>query len=109
MCCITTLVLVFASRIAIFLWWLSDRPLFTLAFGNWALPGNIAIPVWVWPVIGGIFVPWTTLAYLFLFQGGIIGYEWIVLGVAFLIDVAGHGGSYRHRDRISAFRRRETI
>ena len=70
MCCITTLVLVLISRITLFLWWLSDRPLFALAFKNWVLPGNISIPVWIWPLLGGIFVPWTTLAYLFLFPGG---------------------------------------
>jgi hypothetical protein len=44
-------------------------------------------------------------AYLFVFPGGIVGYEWIVLGVAFLIDLAGHGGGYRHRDRIPLYRR----
>jgi hypothetical protein len=50
--------------------------------------------------VGAIFLPWTTLAYLFLFPGGIVGYEWIVLGVAFLIDIASHGGTYYHRSRI---------
>jgi hypothetical protein len=54
----------------------------------------------VWGVLGFIFLPWTTLAYLFLFPGGIVGYEWIVLGVALLVDLAGHGGGYRHRRRV---------
>jgi hypothetical protein len=49
----------------------------------------------------GIFLPWTTLAYLILFLGGIIGYEWIVLGIAFLIDQASHDGSYFHWNRNS--------
>ena len=40
-----------------------------------------------------------------MFQGGIVGTEWLILGVAFLIDIAGHGGSYRHRNRIQ-YRRR---
>ncbi|MGA2821696.1 MAG: hypothetical protein ABSF61_13735 [Anaerolineales bacterium] len=102
MCCITTIVLELGSRIAILLWWLSDRQRFILAFKNWALPVNFAIPVWVWPLLGGIFLPWTTLAYLFVFPGGIVGYKWIVLGVALLIDLAGYGGSYRHRDRFSS-------
>ena len=105
MCCIITIFLVLGPRIAILYWWLTDRLLFTLAFQNWALPGNIAIPGWVWPVLGFIFLPWTTLAYLFLYPGGIVGYEWIVLGIAFLIDLAGHGGSFRHRNRIPVRRR----
>jgi hypothetical protein len=105
MCCITTIFLVLGSRIAILFWWLSDRQTFTLAFKNWVLPGGFAFPMWVWPLLGGLFVPWTTLAYLFLFPGGIVGYEWLVLGGALLIDLAGHGGSYRHRNRFS-YRRR---
>jgi hypothetical protein len=106
MCCITTILLVFLSRIAIFLWWLADQPLFVQAFGKWVLPGSLAFPYWVWPLLGGIFLPWTTLAYLFLFPGGIVGYEWIVLAAAVVIDLAGHGGSYYHRNRVPSFRRR---
>jgi hypothetical protein len=106
MCCITTIFLVLGPRIAILYWWLTDRLIFSRAFQNWALPGNIAVPGWAWPLLGFIFLPWTTLAYLFLYPGGIVGFEWIVLGVAFLIDMAGHGGSYRHRDR---FRSRQPV
>ncbi len=105
MCCITTIILVLGSRIAIVYLWLTDRQLFTLAFKNWSLPGSFAIPAWFWPLLGFIFLPWTTLAYLFLFPGDIVGYEWIVLGVAVLIDLAGHSGSYRHRNRYSYIRR----
>lgn len=101
MCCITTLALVLGSRIALFVWWLSDRPLFDLAFKNWVLPGSIVVPAWVWPLLGGIFLPWTTLAYLFVFPNGIAGIEWVVLGVGLLIDLAGHGGSYRNRGRLT--------
>jgi len=95
MCCIVTLALVLSSRIALFVWWLSDRQLFTLAFGNWPQPG------WIWPLLGAIFLPWTTLAYLFVFPNSIAGFDWIILGVAFLIDLSGHGGSYRNRNRFS--------
>ena len=104
MCCITTIVLFLASRIAIFFMWLSDQEIFTRAFGNITLPGNIVVPVWVWPVLGFILLPWTTLAYLLVFPGGIEGYKWLVLGAGLLIDLAGHGGSYRHRNRISLHR-----
>jgi hypothetical protein len=109
MCCIATIALVFTSRIALFLWWLTDRPLFATAFQNWSQPTGLMIPVWIWPLVGGIFVPWTTLVYLFLFPGGIVGYEWIILGVAFLVDIAGHGGTYRHRNRIPTYRTNQTM
>jgi hypothetical protein len=107
-CCIATIFLVFGSRAAIVVWWLLDQPLFILAFRNWVLPGNFTLPAWVWPLLGVIFLPWTTLAYLFLFPGGIDGYKWIVIGLALLFDLAGHGGSYYHRDRISDFRGSQT-
>jgi hypothetical protein len=103
MCCLTTLFLVLISRVGIILWWLTNPELRDLAFTNWVLPGNLVFPAWLWTLAGGIFLPWTTLAYLLLFQGGIVGYEWIVLGVALLIDLAGHGGSYRHRRRARGF------
>jgi hypothetical protein len=100
MCCFTTILLVFGSRITILLWWLADPQRFNLAFENW-----YALPVWIWTLLGGIFLPWTTLAYLLVFSGGIVGYEWIVLGVAFLIDLAGHGGGYHHRNRVPVYQR----
>jgi hypothetical protein len=98
--CLLVIVLVFGSRAALIIWWLIDHQLFVSAFTNWVLPGGFTLPVWVWPLLGVIIVPWTTLAYLFLFPGGIHGFEWIILGIAFLFDVAGHGGTYRHRNRL---------
>lgn len=100
MCCLTTLFLVFISRIAIVVWWLMNPQSRDLPFASWVLPGGLVFPSWLWALLGLIFLPWTTLAYLFLFPGGIVGVEWAILVIAFVFDVAGHGGSYRQRDRI---------
>ncbi len=100
MCCFTTIFLVLISRIGIVYWWLANPQSHELPFKTWLLPNVPVIPGWLWTLAGAIFLPWTTLAYLFLFPGGIVGYEWIVLGVAFLIDIASHGGTYYHRSRI---------
>lgn len=108
MCCFTTIFLVLAPRIGIVIWWLQNPQSLNLPFASWILPGGLAFPAWLWMVLGGIFLPWTTLAYLLLFPGGIEGYKWIVLGVALLIDLAGHGGTYRHRNRIP-YRRSQPI
>jgi hypothetical protein len=105
MCCITTLFLVLISRIGILIWWLANPAVRSSAFETFVLPGMSPLPSWLWTLAGAIFLPWTTLAYLLVFQGGIVGYEWLVLVVAFLFDMAGHGGSYRHRNRIH-YRRR---
>jgi hypothetical protein len=106
MCCLATVFLVFGSRLTILYWWLTDPQRFNLAFKNLVLPGNYSFPVWIWSLVGAIFLPWTTLAYLIVIPGGVLGYDWIWLGVAFLIDIAGHGGSYRNRNRIPNYQRR---
>ncbi len=99
MCCFTTLFLLLISRIGIVYWWLANPQSHDLPFRTWVLPNVPALPAWIWTLLGGIFLPWTTLAYLFLFPGGITGYEGMVLGIAFLVDMVGHGGTYRHRSR----------
>lgn len=100
MCCLGTIFLVFGSRLTILAWWLLDPERFNLAFSNWVLPGIAIIPAWLWTLAGAIFLPWTTLAYLLVFPGGITGNDWIILGVAFAVDLLSHGGSYQHRGRV---------
>jgi hypothetical protein len=100
MCCISTLILVLLSRIGILWWWLANPEAHNAPFQGWVLPGGTTFPGWLWTLAGAIFIPWTTLAYLLLYPGGITGYEWLILVVALLIDLAGHGGSYRHRRRV---------
>lgn len=101
MCCFSTLFLVLISRLGIVYWWVMNPQSHNLPFSSWVIPGIPAFPAWIWIIVGGIFLPWTTLAYLFLFPGGITGNEWIVLGVALLVDLVGHSGSYYHRNRIT--------
>ncbi len=100
MCCFTTIFLVLASRLGILLWWLQNPEAHNLPFADFVLPGGLSFPGWLWTLVGAIFLPWTTLAYLLLYPGGIEGIKWLILGVALLVDLAGHGGSYRHRGRI---------
>jgi hypothetical protein len=51
-------------------------------------------------LLGAIFVPWTTLAYLIVFQGGVVGLDWVWLGAGLVLDLASHSGGYRNRDRV---------
>ena len=99
MCCIVTLLLVILSRLGIVVWWIAEPQSHNLPYASWVLPGGIALPAWLWTLVGAILIPWTTLAYLLVYPGGVVGYEWLVLGVALLVDLAGHGGTYRHRNR----------
>jgi hypothetical protein len=74
MCCFVGFVAVLGPRIAIAaIWIFGDRV--ELAFDSWWLP-----------LLGLIFLPWTTLAYLIAWQPGGLDGNWdallIVLGVA---------------------------
>ena len=100
MCCFTTIFSVLLSRIGIIVWWLTDPQRFTQAAAT-LKPGGLTLPAWAWAVIGFIFLPWTTLAYLYVFPNGVVGFEWAILVIAVLIDLSSHGGSYRHRHHVS--------
>jgi hypothetical protein len=58
----------------------------------------------IWPLLGFIFVPWTTLMYVLVASGGVVGFDWIWLGLAVLADVGMYaGGGYGNRDRILGY------
>jgi len=94
--------LVILSRLGIVIWWIANPQSHNLPYASWVLPGGLVLPAWLWTVIGGLLIPWTTLAYLIIYPGGVVGTDWIILGVALLVDLAGHGGTYRHRNRFSS-------
>ena len=105
MCCLVTTLLLLGPRLAILVWWLMDSVRFKLAFSTDVWPLHLPFPYWVWPLIGAIFVPWTTLAYLIVFPGGVAGLDWLWLGLGLLVDLGSHfGGGYRNRDRIRGHR-----
>jgi hypothetical protein len=100
MCCLVTILLVFGPRIALLAWWLTEASRFARAFGPEAWPISAPWPLWVWPLLGAIFLPWTTLAYLVVFPGGIAGLDLLWLGLALLVDLGSHGSGYRQRGRV---------
>ena len=100
MCCLVTVLLLFSPRFALVVWWFLDSAAFNLAFNTNVWPIHLSAPFWIWPLLGGIFVPWTTLAYLYVFPGGIVGIDWLWLGIGLLIDLTSLFGGYRHRDRV---------
>lgn len=95
-CCLVVLLLVGLPRVALFLWWFMDPVRVNGTFSEWSTTvGSITGPDWTWPLIGLIFVPWTTIAYVFVSPGGLTTLEWVVLVVALLIDLGAHGGGGR--------------
>lgn len=56
------------------------------------------------PFIGFVLAPWTTLAYALAWNYGtneVAGLEWVVVGVALLVDLGIVGGGARSRSRRS--------
>jgi hypothetical protein len=90
MCCFFAVLAFLGPRAAILVWWIIDQP-------RW----NAAFDTFIWPLLGFIFLPWLTLAYVLVYPGGIEGFDWIWLGLALLIDLSSWlGGGWKNRDRM---------
>ena len=59
-----------------------------------------AFESWLVPLLGFFLLPWTTLAYALMWSSShrVFGFEWFVVGLAFVADLASYAGSAR-RDR----------
>jgi hypothetical protein len=77
-CCFVLVLLGLGPRIALALAWIfGDRV--DAAFGSWVIP-----------LLGLIFAPWTTLAYLLVWSPvvNVHGAEWIVVALGVAADIA---------------------
>ena len=95
MCCLAALLVVAGPRIGILIWWLADQ-------ARW----NLAFDTFIWPFLGFLFLPWTTLMYVLVFPGGVDGFDWVWLGMGLLLDIFSTvGGGYTNRDRMPGYGR----
>jgi hypothetical protein len=80
--CLFLTLLFLGPRAAIVVYWL-----------GWPARWNAAFSTFIVPFIGFLFLPWTTLAYVLVAPGGVVGWDylWICLGV--VADLATHGGT----------------
>ena len=58
-----------------------------------------AYDAWLVPVIGFFILPWTTLAWAWMYKTGrtVEGWEWIVVVLAVIADLGAIGGGSRSR------------
>ena len=77
MCCLVLTAGLIGPRIALLVWWI---------FGDRV---ELAFDTWIWPLLGLLLLPWTTLAYLIVWSPivGVDGVEWIVVAIGFAADV----------------------
>jgi hypothetical protein len=89
--CLTAFVGSF-SRILLLMEWIARPAQMNLAFNTFIIP-----------CLGVLFLPVTTLVYVWLVQGvgGIQGLDWLWLGLAVLMDIATFGSAgYANRNRL---------
>lgn len=81
MCCLALTAGFLGPRLALFLWWV---------FGNKV---DIAFDTWIWPLLGLIFLPWTTLMYTIVWSaGGVHGANWIAVALGAFLDLLSYSG-----------------
>jgi hypothetical protein len=86
MCCLLLVLFAFGPRLALALEWI---------FGNRI---QLAFDGWWWPLLGLIFLPWTTLMYVIVWGvGGVHGAAWIAVAIGVLLDVASYTGRFSQR------------
>jgi hypothetical protein len=89
--CLVLLLALISPRLAlIFTWLLTD--ILSGAFDSWLLP-----------FIGFFLLPWTTLAYAWMWDYGpgrtVEGFEWFLVILAFVFDLGSLGGGSRARKK----------
>jgi hypothetical protein len=86
----------FFPRIAVLFMWIARPTLFSAAFGG----------SWFIPLLGIIFLPFTTLMWALLAAppGGVNGLDWLWIILAALIDLSQIAGSgYANRGRLPMY------
>ena len=91
MCCFFTVLLFFGPRLANIVWWFWQPLRWSAAFDEGILL----------PILGIIFLPWTTLFYVTVGFNGVTGIEWLFVILGFIFDIGSYsGGGYGNRDRL---------
>jgi hypothetical protein len=90
MCCFFATLLFFGPRLGFLVYWLIAPARINLAFNTF-----------IWPLLGLIFLPWTTLMYVFIYP--IASFDWIWLLLAVVVDVASYGGGVYNRRQVPGY------
>ena len=96
MCCFFTVLVFLGPRFAGIIWWI-------ISPARWV--GETAASAFdsaLWPILGLIFLPWSTLMYVAVAPGGVNGFfEWAFLILAIVIDIGAYaGGGFGNKDKV---------
>jgi hypothetical protein len=89
---LTSLILI-GPRFGILVWWLI-RPVYVGAAFD-----SILLSLLAWA-----FIPWTVLMYLIVYPGGLVGFDWVILILGILADIASYsGGFWGNREQVPGY------
>ena len=94
MCCMLAALSVFGPRLAFLVYWL-------IPYGQFKI--TAAFNGWVVPLLGLIFMPWTTFVYSMVFP--VFGFDWFWLALAIVADLGAYGASAARRKDVGRYRR----
>jgi hypothetical protein len=91
--CLFLLITLLSPRLGIIVVW---------AFTNYV---SRAFDTWLWPLLGLIFLPWTTLIYILVAApaGEITFWGWLMVGLGVVSDLSAHAQSYANRQQATSF------
>lgn len=96
MCCLFTVLVLLGPRIGGAIWWIA-QPV------RWVSNAG-AFDTWIWPLLGLIVLPWTTIMYVAVSPNGVTGFDWVWLVLAIIVDVGTYGGGgYGNRNQIPGY------
>jgi len=90
MCCFFLSLLFLGPRFAFLIYWL-------IPYGR--VQVSLAFNTWIWPLLGLIFLPWTTLMLVLVYGvNGIVGFDWVWVGLALAADIFTYSsGAYKRK------------
>ena len=81
MCLLFAILALLGPRALVFFWWLLEPTKWSLTFQSAFVP-----------VIGFLFLPWTTIMYVLVYPQGVEGLDWLWLGLGLAADIMSYGG-----------------
>ena len=95
MCCSIIALMWLGPRVGLLIWWLlpGGRNQFNLAFNSLIMP-----------ILGIIFLPWTTIAWtLFSGPNGIAGFDWVWVGIGLAVDIVSYTSGAAKRKSVPGY------
>ena len=90
MCCAFLSLMLLGPRFFGALWWLFQPVRWQAAFGS-LFSGGLW---WILAILGIIFLPWTTIMFVLVAPGGVVGWDWLWIILMLVFDIASYTGGF---------------